>query len=383
MDVGANDVSVGAISPRSVTGKRLSHEEVQRERAYVDWLLTLTPPARDDLPPPDDSWAAFMVVRRKQMETARLQQVSQRRREERWRKRGLSPPAKQVNHRAQVQREWKAYCKEHGTSIEIGHLRDKFVERRRQSRNSERRRAKRLAAEPSGRKLGRPIDPDAKRRREESDAQIQLHLIKVRRKEQEQKDSLEASLAVDLMQRRDATIKKSLQEQKELRPNDSPHAVAYGFWRSKMLWEASTRCATDTSLRDYVRAKILAGNAKARMCKARACESGWMAATESASTAVERAEAEAALKHAAEHVKLMEAVAVAMVGAAFIALRRRRIQDPPALAALLAPDRPWVLAAFKSAKVAPIAVNLQDFDTLPGPMPPVPSGQEKLPDGLT
>ena len=65
MDVGANDVSVGAISPRSVTGKRLSHEEVQRERAYVDWLHTLTPPARDDLPPPNDSWAAFMVVRRK------------------------------------------------------------------------------------------------------------------------------------------------------------------------------------------------------------------------------------------------------------------------------------------------------------------------------
>lgn len=163
----SDSLSAAASSPRKINGKRPTDLELQREHDYLDWVLTLTPPERDDMPPPDESWAAFMAARRKQMEATRLQQVGKRRREERWRERGLSPPAEPAvpaNHRAEVEREWRELCEEQGLPIEDQTLRRQFVERRRQRRNSERESAKRLAAGPSGRKLGRPVDPSTERR---------------------------------------------------------------------------------------------------------------------------------------------------------------------------------------------------------------------------
>ena len=94
-----------ASSPRTVSGKRPSSAALQREREYASWLFELPTPERDD-EQVDDSREAFMAAREK----ARLKQVAERRRKERWRKRGRSPPAQYVDTRAKVQQEWEAYC---------------------------------------------------------------------------------------------------------------------------------------------------------------------------------------------------------------------------------------------------------------------------------
>ena len=66
--------------PRTRTGKRVSPASLQRHREYVDWLVTLPVPRRDD-ESRDDSYEAFAAQRRRQREAARLKRVWEQRRE--------------------------------------------------------------------------------------------------------------------------------------------------------------------------------------------------------------------------------------------------------------------------------------------------------------
>ena len=88
-------------SPRTVNGRRLSAASLQREHEYLDWLET-RPQPEGDVSPPDDSMAVFMAERRAAKERARLQQVAERRREERWRQRYGHAPVHSSRHDARL-----------------------------------------------------------------------------------------------------------------------------------------------------------------------------------------------------------------------------------------------------------------------------------------
>jgi len=88
-------------SPRTVNGRRLSAASLQREHEYLDWLEA-RPQPEGDVPPPDDSMAVFMAERRAAKERARLQQVAERRREERWRQRYGHAPVHSSRHDARL-----------------------------------------------------------------------------------------------------------------------------------------------------------------------------------------------------------------------------------------------------------------------------------------
>ena len=90
--------------PRTLTGKRPTAASLQRQREYFEWLQTQT--QTDDT---SCSWATFMAERRAGKERVRLQQVSERRRGERWRHRhGSSPPPKEELRKA-VELDFEAY----------------------------------------------------------------------------------------------------------------------------------------------------------------------------------------------------------------------------------------------------------------------------------
>lgn len=162
-----------ANNPRTMAGKRPSAAALQREHEYIDWLLEL-PEVEGDVPRPVSSWEAFMAAR----EVARSQQRAKEQREERWRKRGLPPPADHVDAREQVQREWQEQCDENGWpahAVFHPRMRRLFVEDRHKRRErarlgkiTEQRRAAREACTrtqqigPSKRR-GRPIDPSSHR----------------------------------------------------------------------------------------------------------------------------------------------------------------------------------------------------------------------------
>ena len=158
-------------SPRTVTGKRPTVAALQREHEYMDWLFELQPPPRDDIPL-DYAWSCFMAER----ERARLRDVASKRRDARWKARGLTPPAEHVDSRMQVQHDWEACCKRRNWpahAVDDVEMRRLFVANRRKQRErmrlrkvTEQRQAAREAAGPSGRKRGRPVDPggDAKAR---------------------------------------------------------------------------------------------------------------------------------------------------------------------------------------------------------------------------
>ena len=155
-------------SPRTVGGNRPTVAALQREREYFDWLQELQPPPRDDMVL-DDSWSRFMTER----EQERSRQRAAQRREERWRKRGQSPPAEHVDARKKVQHEWEQACKRARRPAHAVHdkeMRQLFVAQRRKKRErarlrkiTEQRQAAREAAGLSGRKRGRPVDPSSQR----------------------------------------------------------------------------------------------------------------------------------------------------------------------------------------------------------------------------
>ena len=65
------------LQPRTISGKRPTSASLQREREYIDWLSTRAVQEGDVQH--DDSWATFMAEREK----ARLQKVSERRKQQR------------------------------------------------------------------------------------------------------------------------------------------------------------------------------------------------------------------------------------------------------------------------------------------------------------
>ena len=155
-------------SPRTITGKRPSAAALQREHEYVDWLLALPEP-EGDVSRPNSSWQAFMAAR----EVARSQQRASEQREERWRQRGLPPPANHVDAREQVQREWQECCDDNGWPAHAVYhpkLRRLFVADRRKRRErarlakiTEQRRLAREAGKDMqqigpNKRRGRPID---------------------------------------------------------------------------------------------------------------------------------------------------------------------------------------------------------------------------------
>jgi hypothetical protein len=102
-------------SPRTLTGKRPTDASLQRQHEYADWLQARPRCAPDAS---DVSWAAFMAERRAEKERARLQQVSERRRRERWRRRyGHSPPPA-AEQRQTLEREFQAYLDARRRAVE-------------------------------------------------------------------------------------------------------------------------------------------------------------------------------------------------------------------------------------------------------------------------
>jgi len=95
-------------SPRTLTGKRPTAASLQRQREYADWLQA-QPHGEPDASQPDSSWAAFMAERRAEKERARLKQVSEKRRCERYQRRHGELPLSRAEQCQALEREFEDY----------------------------------------------------------------------------------------------------------------------------------------------------------------------------------------------------------------------------------------------------------------------------------
>ena len=315
----AVEVEDDCSSPRTMSGKRPTTAALQRERDYFDWLQELPFPPRDDLPF-DDSWTRFMAERNK----ARLRDFDAKRREARWNAHGMTAPAERVDSRVQVQREWQQTCEDNGWpahAVDDKEMRCLFVTHRRQQRErarlaklTERRKAVREAAGPSGRKRGRPADPNREQRKRQ---QLELQVEK-RNADATGSGAVRAAEAerVWFQTRTPATMGSwlhghgrlcALRHQRWYRQLGVPGAALW--WRKVAeFYIAQAHSCTRGSLRVE---KVALAAARARAADAKALE---VIALEAAAATADSVDAEAASAAAAKAVCVAAAARAAEMG---------------------------------------------------------------------